>query len=191
MFFPWKWIFTFRHDTFISSSNAYNACNCNLDFFVTENVIWINSRANTDNPSTFKSFHENSRNAKSYLWNQFEQFVVGQVFESKFPLACVPRIGLTQNSVTISGDDLPRFQKSPSIFFELFVSGFDAKIFDNSGQENQHFLVSKTMKRSGKAAHAGGEGKVGIGQGWSYQVSCVGRNVASLVIAEKRKLNAN
>ena len=85
------------------------------------------------------------------------------MFESKFPLACVPRIGFTQNGMTVSGHDLSRLQKSPSVFFELFVSGFDAKVFDNSGQENQNFLVSKTMKRSGKAAHAGGEGKVGIG----------------------------
>ena len=40
------------------------------------------------------------------LGHQLEEWVVGQMFQSKFTLTCVPRVGLPQHGMSVAWDNL-------------------------------------------------------------------------------------
>ena len=58
-----------------------------------------------------------------------------------------------------------------------------------SGKEDEDLLVGEAVEGSGEAAHAGGEGQVGVRQGRAHQVGGVGRDVAALVVTKTNLKN--
>mmetsp|Transcript_3809 Transcript_3809/g.8210 ORF Transcript_3809/g.8210 Transcript_3809/m.8210 type:complete len:398 (+) Transcript_3809:440-1633(+) len=126
--------------------------------------------------------------------DNLEQFVIGHVLHSKISLACVSRIGLSQNGVAVSGDNLLGVQSFPSKFGNSFGCDFLSFGF-KFGLEVlnplEDFLVGQTVKRSGKCVQSTGIGKVRIRKGGSNQMSSVCRCVSSLVIGVDTKVQSH
>ena len=55
------------------------------------------------------------------LGNQLEEFIVGQMLEGELALAGVAGIGLTEHSVTVTGNDLAGLEGLPDVVLELFL----------------------------------------------------------------------
>lgn len=58
-------------------------------------------------------------------------------------------------------------------------------------QETKNFLVGKTVQRTSKTVHTGGEGQVRVRQGRSDQADSVGRDVTTLVVAVDDQVQAH
>ena len=91
------------------------------------------------------------------LGHQLEQRVVREVLQGELPLASVPGVGLTKDSVTVARDDLARLEKAPNKVLHLVIGGTQANTLDNLLKEDEHLLVGEAVKRSGEAAHASTE----------------------------------
>ncbi len=118
--------------------------------------------------------------------DNLEQFVVGHVLQGEFSLAGVTRVGLSQNSMSVSGDDLLGIEGVPGEFGDSFGGDFLSFGFE-FGLEVldplEDLLVGQTVKRSGKGVQSSGIREVRIGEGGSDQVGSVGRSISSLVVS--------
>jgi len=80
------------------------------------------------------------------LGNELEEFVVGQVLESKFSLTSVTGISLTKHSMAVTGNNSTSLKGIPDELTKMFVRDFiRAQISDKLSQPNQNFLVSQSV----------------------------------------------
>ena len=121
------------------------------------------------------------------------------MLESELSLAGVSGISLSEDSVTVAGDDSTALERVPDEVSELLIGDFvRAEISDELKRQNKHrlvrsecylsepdedFLVGKTVERSSQTVQSGGEGKVRVRKSRANQVGGVGRDVATFVVA--------
>ncbi len=125
------------------------------------------------------------KNVRDYLvdgLNKVDEVVVLNVLLSKVELAHKARIGLSQDGVTVSWDNLALLESILHILFNVLRSPVFAEAVLELKQPFQAFLVSEAVERAGKTVHTCGERKVRIGKGATNEVSGVGANVATFVI---------
>ena len=75
------------------------------------------------------------------LGDKLEQLVIGEMLESKLPLASVPGVSLTEDSVSISRNNLARLMQPPDVLLHLVIGGVKADTVDDLLQEDQDLLV--------------------------------------------------
>lgn len=92
------------------------------------------------------------------------------------------RVGLAEDSVAVTRNDLALVESRPDELDDLLVRGALADLLRHAEDETEHFLVGKTVKRSSKTTEGSRVGKEGVGQSRTDQVSGVSRDVATLVI---------
>lgn len=85
------------------------------------------------------------------LTNKLEERIIGKVLESKFALSSVTGVGLPQYGVSVSRDNLSALQGGPDVLLDGLVAGVFADLVLHLGKPDEDFLVSETVKRSGKA----------------------------------------
>lgn len=100
---------------------------------------------------------ENIGNNLVELSDELEHWVVGKVLEGELTLASVSGIGLTEDSMTVTGNDLARFKSAPHKLGELLVGDFTTKLSLDLGEPHKHFLVSQAVEGTGETVHASGE----------------------------------
>ena len=132
------------------------------------------------------SLQEDWRHQHVQLGDEFEQFVVREMFEGELPLAGVSGVGLTEDRVTVARDNLARLQEAPHELLHLVVSGVQPHRLHHLLHEDEDLLVGEAVEGPSQAAHPRTEGEVGVGQGGAHQVGRVGRYVAALVVTESR-----
>ena len=112
------------------------------------------------------------------LGDQLEQWVVWQMFQGKLTLACVSWIGLTQDSVTVAGQNLARLECGPNELLDLLISWVVAQsllglldpdqdflqnvrrilnIISSAGTRGENleaYLVSQTVQWTGQTVHS-------------------------------------
>jgi len=84
-------------------------------------------------------------NEVEYLTHELEKRIVGEVLERKLSLCNVPRIGLSENGVAVSRDNLTSFQRGPRVLLDSFVAGVLSDGALHLPQPDQHFLIRETM----------------------------------------------
>lgn len=107
------------------------------------------------------------------LGDQTEERIIGQVLQGEFTLSSVTRISLTQDSVTVTRDNLTTVQSIPQVLLDLFFGSINTNGILKLQGPTQDFLVGKTVKRTGQTVQTSGEGEVRIRQGGTDQVSTI------------------
>jgi len=98
------------------------------------------------------------------LLDESEERVLGQMLEGELLLAGVAGIGLPQDGMAVSGDDLAGVEDVPELLLQLIVVDVLAsELFPQLHDEAQHLLVSQAVQRASKTGHTAGEGEVRIG----------------------------
>lgn len=126
--------------------------------------------------------------------NDLEKLIVRQMLESEFPLASVPRIGLTEDGVAVSGNHLLGIERVPSEFSNglgIHLLALGSELIGQILDPLEHLLIGKAMERSGKSVQASRIGQVGIGQSRSDEVGGMGRSIATLVIGVDAQVQAH
>lgn len=118
------------------------------------------------------------------LGDELEEGIGGEVLEGKLTLAGVTGIGLTEDGVTVTGDDLTGLEGGPDVLTDLIIGDL---IGVTEGLTHLHnptedLLVGETMKGTGETIEASGEGEVGIGEGGTDEVSGMSGDVTTFVI---------
>ena len=130
------------------------------------------------------SLQEDWRHQHVQLGDEFEQFVVREMFESELSLTGVSGVSLTQDRVTVAGNNLARLQEAPHKLLHLVVGRVQADSLHHLLHEDEDLLVGEAVEGPGEAAHAGAEREVGVRQGRPHQVSGVSGDISALVVTE-------
>ena len=117
------------------------------------------------------------------LADELEHGVIGQMLLSKGPLGHVAGVGLTENGVAVSGDNLASLKSRPQVVADGFVAKVVANCGLHLGEPVQHFLVGKTVQGAGKTIETSGKGEHGGAESASDQVGSVGADIATLVVS--------
>jgi hypothetical protein len=104
------------------------------------------------------------------------------VFEGKFALGSVARVGLAKDSMAVTWDDLARLEGLPDISTDLVIGGIFANLSLHLGQPDENLLVGKTMKRTGKTIKGSSKGEERIGEGGADKLPGVSRDIATFVV---------
>lgn len=130
----------------------------------------------------FAYLEENARNEVVDLGDKLEERVVGEMLECKLALGGVTRVGLPEDSVTVSGDNLATVEGRPDVFLNSLVTGVGTDLALHPCQPDEYFLVSKTVERTRETVQRGTEGEERVREGGADKLASVSRNVSSLVI---------
>jgi hypothetical protein len=90
------------------------------------------------------------RNDAVDLPNKFEKWVVGKMLQSKLPLGCVARIGLSQDCMAVTWDNLATIESGPHVFLDRIVTSIDTYLQLHLSQPDKHFLVGETVQWASK-----------------------------------------
>lgn len=95
------------------------------------------------------------------------------MLEGKLTLSHVTGVSLAKDSVTETGNNLTTLKGSPDVFLDGFLISVDTDLILHLEGPSQNFLVSKTVKGTGKTVKTGSEGEVRIRESRSDQVSTI------------------
>ena len=132
------------------------------------------------------SLEEDVRNKVVDLADELEHLVIRQVLQGEFTLSSVARIGLAEDGVTVTGDNLASLQGAPDVLLDSLVSGVFTDLGLHLPQPDENLLIGETMERTGQAVKGGGVGKERIGESRADQLASVGRDVATFVVTGTR-----
>jgi hypothetical protein len=105
------------------------------------------------------SLEEDIRNEIVDLANEPEHLVVGEVLQSELALSGVTRIGLAEDSVTVSRNDLARLEGGPYVLLDGLVGSIFANLGLHLAEPDKDFLVSKTVERTSETVESSGVSK--------------------------------
>jgi hypothetical protein len=108
----------------------------------------------------FAEFVEDAGGESVHLRDEFEQFVVGEVFQCKLPrssatiekgggggpLSHVSRIGLSEDGMAVSGDDTTTLQSRPNVFFDRIIRDIHTNSILHLHNPSQDFLIGESVK---------------------------------------------
>lgn len=93
------------------------------------------------------------------------------MLKSKFTLSSVTRISLTQDSVTVTGNNLTTVKSVPQVLLDLFFRGIHTNGILHLQSPTKDFLVSQTVKGTSQTVQTGSERKVRVRESGTDQVS--------------------
>mmetsp|Transcript_36347 Transcript_36347/g.79542 ORF Transcript_36347/g.79542 Transcript_36347/m.79542 type:complete len:204 (-) Transcript_36347:666-1277(-) len=126
--------------------------------------------------------------------NDLEKLIIRQVLQSKFSLASVTRIGLTEDSVAVPRNDLLRVESIPSKFgnsLGIHLLTLGGELIGQLLNPLEHLLVGKTVERAGESVQPGSIREVGIGQSRADKMSGMGRGITTLVVRVDAQVQAH
>lgn len=125
------------------------------------------------------------------LGDELEQVVVRHVLETELALGGVTGVGLTEDSMTVAGNNTASLESVPQVLLDLLVGDVRTDLLTHAEDPLEHLLVSTAMERTGKTVETSSNGQVGGGEGGADQVGGVGRNVATLVVRVDGKVQTH
>ena len=115
--------------------------------------------------------------------NEVEEVVVGHVLEGELSLGGVSRIGLSENGVTVTGDDSSGLKGIPEVLLNVLLGDIRANLGLHLENPLKDLLVSSAVERTGKTVETSGQREEGRRESRADQLGGVGRDVTSLVIS--------
>lgn len=126
------------------------------------------------------------------LRDELEEWIVGQVLKSELTLACVTRIGLSEHGMSESRDDLARVEGIPqSLLYDFERDVTVSELLLECQSPAEDFLVGKSVKGTSETVHSRSKGKIRIRESATDEVSGVGADVATFVIAVDDQVEAH
>ena len=117
------------------------------------------------------------------LGDELEEGIVGDVLQGELTLASVTGIGLAENGVTVTGNNLAALEGLPDVLLDGLVRDILAtELLAHLGDPAENLLVGQSVEGTSKTVQTGSEGEVRVREGRADQVSGVGRDVTTLVI---------
>jgi hypothetical protein len=107
------------------------------------------------------------------LAGELEHGVGGEVLEGELTLASVTGVGLSQDSVTVTRNDLARLEGLPDVVLDLLVGGVRADFGTEFEGPAEDFLVGKTVEGTSKTVETGSEGQVRVRESTADKVGSV------------------
>lgn len=122
--------------------------------------------------------------------NKVEEIVIGHVLKSELTLGGVTGIGLSKNSMTVTRNDTAGIESIPEVLLNILLGDVATNLTLHLENPLKNFLVSTSMKRTGKTVKTGGKRKERRRKGRTDQVSSVGGNVTTFVISVNGKVKS-
>lgn len=126
--------------------------------------------------------------------NEVEEVVVGHVLKSELTLSSVTGISLSEDSMTVTGNDTASVKGIPEVLLNVLLGDVGANLGLDLENPLKNLLVGTAVEGTSKTVKTSGKGKEGGGEGGTDQVGGVGGNVTTLVISvdgevKSQKLN--
>ena len=125
------------------------------------------------------------------LADELEHGVVGQVLLSELALGDVAGVGLAENSVAVSGNDLASLEGGPQVVRDGLVAEVVANSLLHLLEPDKDFLVGQSVERTSKTVETGSQRQVRRAESRSNQVGGVGADVATLVVGVDGEVQAH
>lgn len=125
------------------------------------------------------------------LADELEHGVVGQVLLGELALGDVAGVGLAEDGVAITGDDLTGLEGGPEVVLDGLVAEVVANGLLHSLEPDKHLLVGETVERTGKTIETSSQGEVGGAESGTNQVGGVCADVATLVVGVDGKVETH
>lgn len=117
------------------------------------------------------------------LADELEHWVIGQVLLGEGSLGHITGVGLPENGMAISRDDLAGLESGPQVVGNGLVAEIIANGSFHLSEPVQYFLVGKAVERTSETIETSSKREHRRAEGASYQVSGVGTDVAALVVS--------
>lgn len=125
------------------------------------------------------------------LADELEHGVIGQVLLGKLALGDVAGVGLAENGVAVSGNDLAGFESRPQVVLDGLVAKIVANSLLHLLEPDEDLLVGQSVERTSETVETSSQGEVRRAERATNQVSGVGRDVATLVISVDGEVQAH
>ena len=116
------------------------------------------------------------------LADQVEHRVIRQLAEGKLALRNVTGVGLTEDGVTVSGDNLAGVEGGPQVVLDGLVTQVVANRGLHLREPVQNLLVGQSVERTSQSVETSSEGEHGGAQGATNKVGGVSADVTTLVV---------
>ena len=116
------------------------------------------------------------------LADQVEHRVIRQLAEGKLALRNVTGVGLTEDGVTVSGDNLAGVEGGPQVVLDGLVTQVVANRGLHLREPVQNLLVGQSVERTSQSVETSSEGEHGGAQGATNKVGSVSADVTTLVV---------
>jgi len=126
---------------------------------------------------------KNARGDLVDLRDKLEHRVLGELALGELALRDVTGVSLSQDGVTVTGNDTALLEGRPEIVLDGLVAKVVADLSLHLGEPLENLLVGETVEGTGKTVETSGEREEGRGEGGADQVGGVGGNVATLVVS--------
>ena len=130
------------------------------------------------------SLEKDVRNKVVDLANKLEEGVVGEVLQGKLALSGVTGISLTEDGVTVTGNDLTTLEGRPDVLLDGLIGSVLTDLGLHLAQPDKDFLVGKTVKGTSETVQGGSKGEEGVGESRADELAGVGGDIATLVVTE-------
>jgi hypothetical protein len=128
------------------------------------------------------SLQQDIRNKVVDLADELEHLVFRQVLQCEFTLGSVTRVGLAEDGVTVSRNDLATLERRPDVLLDSLVGGLLAKLGLHLLEPDQDLLVGQSVEGTGETVESSRVGEEGIGEGRTDEFTGVGGDVTAFVV---------
>ena len=138
-----------------------------------------------DTEIDIENLKKDVRNKVVNLSHKLKHLVVWQMLQGEFTLGGVTRVGLPENGMSITGNNLTTFKGGPDIFFDSLVGCILANLCLHLAEPDKHFLISKAVKRTSEPIKGSRVGKERVRESRTDKFSGVCGNISTFMVAMK------
>lgn len=115
--------------------------------------------------------------------NKVEEIVVRHVLKSKLTLSSVSRVSLSEDSVTVTGNNTTSVKSVPEVLLNDLRGNLVTNRVLHLKNPLKDLLVGTAVERAGKTVETSGKRKEGGREGRANKLGGVGRDVTTLVVS--------
>ena len=104
------------------------------------------------------------------------------MLDRELALSHVARIGLAEDGMAVTGDDLAGLERRPDVVTDGLVRSVLADLRLHLAEPEENFLVCETVERASKTVQGGGKGEEGVRESGADELAGMGRDVTALMI---------
>ena len=136
-------------------------------------------------------FHKNGRNNVVDSLAKINERIVLDVSGGEVSEMGVSGVSMSQDSMSVSWNDLTFSQSSVSEFSDLSLTNIVSEFFLKVKQPSQDFLISETVEGTSQTIKTSGVREIRISQSRTNQVSGVGRDITTFVVTVNGQISSN
>lgn len=134
---------------------------------------------------------ENTRGDLVDLADELEHWVIGKVLLGELALGNVAGVGLAENGMSVTGNDLASLEGGPQVVLDGLVTEVVADSLLHLLEPDEDFLVGQSVERTSKTVQTSSQGQVGRAESGTNQVGGVGADVSTLVVGVNGEVQAH